>query len=352
MNRPWYSSGADELLGVVLEHQPWLTWPLESGAGLEVSASAQAMRRRGRRAAARRPGSCKAAGPASRPPAERLLEGIAAHRGRGAARRSARDRTTRRSPRTGRRPRRARARRRTVSPRAHGRTARSLDQARSCLLAGRRPAAVRHALGPDPIWGSATGQPGPYIHQFPLRVAVGERASPSWRRPATSRPSSDTSPTSTGAASSGTATSSSTRAGRTSRSSGSRSLAISRHPIPGQHLSKVVFPDFAQLVAERTAAVTGLGRAAVAVSLRGPGGYTENARVPVPAWRRSRCCAFSRFAVAQVERLPGRRRDRPRVDARRRRGSPRSPAPARYRGRPLLGPGATAAPGRGRAAPR
>ena len=33
MNRPWYSSGVDELLGVVLEDQPWITWPIDFEAG-------------------------------------------------------------------------------------------------------------------------------------------------------------------------------------------------------------------------------------------------------------------------------------------------------------------------------
>jgi hypothetical protein len=34
LDRPWYSSGADELLGVVLEDQPWVTWPFDVAAGL------------------------------------------------------------------------------------------------------------------------------------------------------------------------------------------------------------------------------------------------------------------------------------------------------------------------------
>ena len=42
MDRPWWSSGVDELLGVVLPHQPWLTWTIDIEAGLEVSAVAKA----------------------------------------------------------------------------------------------------------------------------------------------------------------------------------------------------------------------------------------------------------------------------------------------------------------------
>jgi hypothetical protein len=87
-------------------------------------------------------------------------------------------------------------------------------------------------------------------------------------------------------------------------------LALARyqpHSIAGQHLSPVVFPDFIQLVAERTAALTRLGRSALAVSLRGPGGFTENADDLVPWYQLGdveQLLRLSRFAVAQVERLP------------------------------------------------
>ncbi len=36
LRRPWFSSGDGELLGVVLRRQPWLSWELDLGAGLEV----------------------------------------------------------------------------------------------------------------------------------------------------------------------------------------------------------------------------------------------------------------------------------------------------------------------------
>ena len=36
LRRPWYSSGDDERLGVVLEDQPWLTWPIDVRWGLDV----------------------------------------------------------------------------------------------------------------------------------------------------------------------------------------------------------------------------------------------------------------------------------------------------------------------------
>jgi hypothetical protein len=57
-----------------------------------------------------------------------------------------------------------------------------------------------------------------------------------------------------------------------------------------------------QLVAERTVAMTKIGRRAVALSLRGPGGYTKNA-VDLTADPKNRL-DLSRFAVAQVERRP------------------------------------------------
>ena len=82
-------------------------------------------------------------------------------------------------------------------------------------------------------------------------------------------------------------------------------LALARyqpHSITGQHLSKVVFPDFAQLVAERTAALTKIGRSAVRVSLRGPAGYTYIA--DVLASDEDERMNLSRFVVAQMERLP------------------------------------------------
>jgi hypothetical protein len=53
--------------------------------------------------------------------------------------------------------------------------------------------------------------------------------------------------------------------------------------------------------------MTRVGRSAVAVSLRGPGGYTENAEDLVPLLQKGnleQALELSRFAVAQVERLP------------------------------------------------
>jgi hypothetical protein len=155
--------------------------------------------------------------------------------------------------------------------------------------------------GLDPMWGSAPVQPGPYIHQFPLRVAVGSRIS------LLEAPGHVV-----------------TVIGHQPHFDRHRKLwycdlqldagrsyfpfvrlALARYQpdsIAGQHLSRVVFPDFAQLVAERSASLTRVGRA-VAVSLRGPGGYTENAQFLHPFDDEQRL-RLSRFAVVQVERLP------------------------------------------------
>ena len=37
LRRPWYSSGDGERLGVVLEDQPWVTWPVDRGLGIDVA---------------------------------------------------------------------------------------------------------------------------------------------------------------------------------------------------------------------------------------------------------------------------------------------------------------------------
>jgi hypothetical protein len=155
--------------------------------------------------------------------------------------------------------------------------------------------------GRDPIWGSDAVRPGPYIHQFPLRVAVGTKISlleaPGHEVAVVGhRPEFD----------------------EVRKlwfcdlqlEAGSSyfpfvRLALARyqpHSIPGQHLSKVVIPDFTQLVAERAAAVTRIGRSGLAVSLRGPGGFTENAADLTPFLEHR--LDLSRFAVAQIERLP------------------------------------------------
>lgn len=59
-------------------------------------------------------------------------------------------------------------------------------------------------------------------------------------------------------------------------------LALARYQprsIPGQHISKVVVPEWAQLAAPRTAAVTKVSSSFASVAVRGPAGFTENALI-------------------------------------------------------------------------
>ncbi len=303
MKRPWYSSGAGELLGVVLEDQPWFTHPIDRLAGLEVSAVARAHADEwAERLLAE--GLVEAGGRASAAPAERLLDGvlrvrpraprIAARKGGAAQALSAH----------------AAASETVLERLVEGSAARFTDAQLAVLdsalgahfLPSGDPQQFVTHWGLDPIWGSAPVQPGPYIHQFPLRVAVGSRIS------LLEAPGHVV-----------------TVIGHQPHFDRHRKLwycdlqldagrsyfpfvrlALARYQpdsIAGQHLSRVAFPDFAQLVAERAGSLTRVGRAGVAVSLRGPGGYTENAQFLYPFDDEQRL-RLSRFAVAQVERLP------------------------------------------------
>ncbi len=312
LDRPWYSSGADELLAVVLEDQPWITWPFDITAGLATPAVAKALAdEMAEKILAE--GLIKGAGPRRAAPAERLLQGILRIRD------SAGERAALRELRT--------------AADGHGEALAAQALAEfdvpSALEAGAditRFTAVQYAVlekaisafflpssdpqqfvtqwGLDPIWGSASVAAGPYIHQLPLRVAVG-----------------------TGIALSEAHGSGVTVVGHQPKFDTVRKLwycdlqfdagrsyfpfvrlALARyqpHAIAEQHLSKVVFPDFAQLVAERTAAVTKVGRSRATVSLYGPGGFTENAGDLASLFGGlEELLSLSRIAVAQVERLP------------------------------------------------
>jgi hypothetical protein len=291
LKRPWWSSGVDELLGIVLERQPWITWPIDASAGLDVSVLARAWADEVAEQAFAE-GVAKPVGRAGTSATERLLAGLAPIR--------------RRAPRL-----RADASVADTTRASHAaamampiKTVLSEQlaelAARFVLRAG-DPQQFVTRWGRDPIWGAEAPTAGPYIHQFPLRVAVGHSVS------LLEAPGHDV-----------------TVVGHRPEFDAARRLwfcdlqldagvsyfpfvhlALARyqpHSIPGQHLSKVVVPDFTQLVAERTAAMTKLGRSSVAVSLRGPGGFTRNAvdLSPDPDTQ----LELSRFAVAQVERLP------------------------------------------------
>lgn len=268
LDRPWYSSGAGELLGVVLEDQPWLTWPIDQEAGLNVTATAKAL---------------------ADEVAERIIaEGLVEPRGRVSAPPSARVLAAVGGP--------ARS---SAFPLGLGPL---LD-----VLAPKTgdPTKFVTQWGLDPVWGSAPVHAGPYIHQFPLRAAVRGGVS------LLEAPDHTV-----------------TVVGHQPRFDPERKLwycdlqldagpsyfpfvrlALARYQptsIDGEHISAVVFPDFAQLVAERIATTRRVGRSALSVSLRGPGGYTEHARRLVPAFAGGdeQRLELSRFAVAQVERLP------------------------------------------------
>ena len=76
--------------------------------------------------------------------------------------------------------------------------------------------------------------------------------------------------------------------------------------IPGVHLSRVVTPEWAQLAPARTASMTRPSGTLARVSLRGPAGYNEVAEAVLGGGAAAGDAGMnlSRFAVAQVERLP------------------------------------------------
>lgn len=292
MKRPWWSSGADELLGVVLEAQPWLTWPIDRAAKLGVSATAKAFADEFAERAFGE-GVVKPAGPRQASATERLLAGV--------SRRVRRAKPLQLRANMPQPEATLLAHHAAVELTTAAEVARLSELAARFVLPSGDPQKFVTHWGQDPIWGSVPPLPGPYIHQFPLRVAVGSDIS------LLEAPGHDV-----------------TVVGHQPEYDPTRGLwycdlqldaglsyfpfvklALARYQpnsIPGQHLSKVVFPDFAQLVAERTAAFTRIDRRTVALSLRGPGAFTKAAAdlTTDPANQ----LELSRFAVAQVERRP------------------------------------------------
>jgi hypothetical protein len=328
LERPWYSSGADELLGVVIADQPWITFPFDIAAGMVV--------RPADRAAADElatkvfdAGLAKGAGPPSAPPSRQLAEALAqlSERAAGpphdpgeASPQGFADISLDAAFATARTDLDAE---RTAAVAALMRAAGG-QQTRSPLLFSREqqklladmtirffppsgdPQKFITHWGLDPIWGSAGTDAGPYIHQFPLRVAVGTGIS------LLEAPGHTV-----------------TVVGHQPKFDPSRKLwycdlqldagaayfpfvrlALARYQpfsIAGRHLSRVVLADFAQLVAERRAAFTKIGTSAVRVSLRGPGGYTDNAKQFGQLKHSTgldNVTRLSRFALAQFEQLP------------------------------------------------
>ncbi|MGH9139075.1 MAG: hypothetical protein ACRD0G_18855 [Acidimicrobiales bacterium] len=288
LDRPWYSSGAGELLGVVVPDQVYLPWPLDLGRSVVVDALERA---RADELAERilATGAVKGAGPARLSPSERLARGV-----------------------------------QKLAPKAGAEAeaiARAGDAAvlfsafQSDLVAGLLadlggffatgdPEEYVTRWGKDPIWGSDAPASGPWIHQFPLRSAVGTGLSLSEAPGHTvavvgHRPEYDADRRLWYCdvdIDAGTSYWPFVRLGL---------ARYQRHSIPGVHLSRVVTPEWTQLVADRTATVTRLGGGRARVTLRGPGGFTDLAeRVLGSAAKGPQGMALSRFAVAQVERLP------------------------------------------------
>lgn len=282
LSRPWYSSGAGELLAVVVPDQPYLTWSIDAGRGLvvgEVSraradeVSAQILAGRATPACRARPGISAS---------ERLLGTLG---GRAAGRATP-------PPATG-----------ALTTTEAAELAEILGSIVS-LPHGGDPEGFVTRYGQDPIWGSDAPSSGPWIHQFGLRHTVA-----------------------TGLDLAATKGSTVTAIGHLPRYDTERKLwycdididagssyfpfvrlALARYQpssVQGVHLSAVVVPEWAQLVAPRTATLSRSG-GVVRVAVRGPAGYTGFATGllgPLQA-KAASGMAISRFVVAGVERLP------------------------------------------------
>ncbi|MGR0221290.1 hypothetical protein [Agromyces sp. ZXT2-6] len=294
LGRPWYSSGPDELLGVVLARQPWITWPVdvdrgvigdveaialadawagrvlehvgESGVGVATAAPAVRSETARRLAAhidavveAGRPGP---AGAAPEPPAaegdERFL--VAVDRAVASAR--AVDRDLIRASRT---------------DVASGLVTEFLPWFGSTGAEGRR---FTTTWGMDPVFAGARLPAGPFVHQFPQRTAYGtvRLAEVDDRVTVVGHtPSFDEErrlwycdlQVETGEAYTPLI-----------------QLALARyqpHSVAGQELSPVVRADFAQAMPRREATFVAAADArAVVVTLRGPVGVPDHAE-PLPS---------------------------------------------------------------------
>lgn len=281
--RPWFSTGEDELLGVVVRNQPWLTSAIDVDAKILGAESASY---------------------AADLAAQRLFDaGLAVDPG---------DRTAGAAARLLRAAAQTRPPRPTILDLDAGRQDAQLashlgmlggagrsddlmaDSARSVQLTAMLDAVAAESdsgsfdlvggllgtsgpqvskWGSDPVWGSAATARGPYIHQFPLRVAVGtDIAIPGQQEHATV-------------------------VGHDVHFDATRGLwycdlqldagdayqpfvdlALVRYQpysVGGVHASAAVRPGFIQLVPDRTAAVTMLTDRTLLVSLRGPTGYNR-----------------------------------------------------------------------------
>ena len=270
LRRPWFSSGDGELLGVVLKDQPWITWPIDEAGGLFVDAAAKA----NADAVATRlfeRGVIQPKGAARLASTERLVASLGSGRSF------------------------------VEAAGAFSLIDGVLDEFILAVLGGIDPDKLVTHWGSDPIWGSALPAGGPYIHQFPLRVAVGTGLSLAETNKATvavvgHRPQYDP-----------------------IRqlwfcdlqiNAGSSYFPFVRpalcryqpNSITGAHVSRVVLADYAQLVADRTSSLT-KSRGSASVSVRGPAGYGATATFLGVNTQEPGGIETSRFVTAQIERL-------------------------------------------------
>lgn len=285
LNRPWYSSGVGELLAVVVPDQPYVVWPLDIDRGLYVDGIAKAA---ADDAADRMldTGRISSAGGARLAATERLIRGVQRIKSPADAEAEG-----------------------TGDPVAllgavqSDRLAEILDLIGPLLALG-DPEQFITRWGRDPIWGSDVTASGPWIHQFPLRERVGTGLSlaeaPSQRVAAIGhRPQFDVDrklwycdiDVDAG----------------TSYFPFAR-LALARYQpssISGVHLSRVVVPEWAQLLPDRAATMSRPLPGRARVTVRGPAGYSAVAAEVLgsAAAGGAEGMALSRFAVAQVERL-------------------------------------------------
>ena len=289
LDRPWYSSGADELLAVVLPDQPYLLWPIDAGNGLMVDAMAKALADDAAEHVLGQ-GIVRDTGGERVRPAERLARGIQAIRAPAAD---------------------------TLDvPLEAGRALTDFQITRvgDALvdLPGTffpfpvqgDPEKFVTRYGADPIWGSDPPATGPWIHQFPLRTRVATgltlAEAPAWTAAVVGhRPRFDPDRDLWYCdidIDAGTSYFPFVR------------LGLARYQpssIPGTHLSRVVTPEWAQLMPDRTATLGRPRPGAARVTLRGPAGYSSVATsILGQAAASSAGLGLSRFAVAQVERRP------------------------------------------------
>ncbi|HUG51093.1 MAG TPA: hypothetical protein VLZ78_08860 [Terrimesophilobacter sp.] len=178
LGRPWFSSGPDELLGVVVRIQPWITWSTDVTTGIAGSIQAQAQADAWARAvlehtqakvSARTPFASQVIRALALPPPSRVASVARRIRPRNADERFLVQAQSAVAKARGVESQQVRAL-------SHGAiNAAKLDQYLPLYAAQTGPEGRKFtsAWGADPVFAAAPVAPGPFIHQFPLRTAVG-----------------------------------------------------------------------------------------------------------------------------------------------------------------------------------